>query len=138
MASPACEHGQVARHRSAAPPAIARCWLPCLAAALALAAGGCSHAGRTGQVDAQSRFFGNVPDGGQLVLAAVNSRGRVFVSGRIGPDARRTLTVPPGTYTVGVWLPGAGQLSAAYALCSRGVTVMAGRASAVTLSCEWH
>jgi hypothetical protein len=117
---------------------VARFWLPGLAAVLVLVMCGCAHGGRTGQIDVESSFSGYPPEGGRLLLGAVSGDGHAFAAARIGPHASAVLTVPPGRYTVGVWLPGTRRLSAPMVLCSRGATVVAGQASAITLACEWH
>ena len=117
---------------------VRRCWLPCVIAGMALASTGCAHAGNAGELEVNASFSGRVPGDGQLKLGAVNSRGHTIAAGTIGPRAQKTITLPPGNYTVAVWLPGAARLTTYWDLCSARATVTTGQASVVTLSCEWH
>jgi hypothetical protein len=113
-------------------------WLACLIGGMVLACASCGHSGTTGQLSVSSSFSGRVPAGGQLKLGAVNSMGHTFVAGTIGPRTHKTLTLPSGSYTVAVWLPGAKQLTTYLDLCSAHATVTAGQRTSVTLSCQWH
>ena len=115
-----------------------RPWLPCLIAGIALMSASCADSGRSGQLEVNSAFNGRVPGGGHLKLGAVNSQGGTIVAGKIGPRAHKILTLPPGTYTVAVWLPDATRLRIRRDLCSARATVTAGRTSTVILACQWH
>lgn len=122
-------------HRSGG---IGRFWLPCVIAGIALVSTGCARAGHAGDLEVIASFSGRVPDGGYLKLGAVNSQGDTIAAGTIGPRAHKSLTLPAGSYTVAVWLPGAVELTTSRDLCSARATVITEQASVVRLSCEWH
>jgi hypothetical protein len=113
-------------------------WLPCVIAVVALVTASCDHVTHAGELKVNASLSGRIPGGGHLKLGAVNSQGHTIAGGKIGPRAQKILTLPPGNYTVAVWLPGAEHLTTDRALCSARATVRAGQTSVLTLSCEWH
>jgi hypothetical protein len=110
-------------------------------AALLIAGCGSSDqpSNRPGKLDVHSQLDGRVPGNGTLTLGATNTDGRTVASTTIRVRAltRATLTVPPGSYRVAVWLPHT-RLTRALALCSVPAEAKAGTTVTITLFRLWH
>lgn len=123
------------RRRSAAGASLAAL------AALALVLPGCAAAAQQGSVTGQAVLSGRVPGGGRPLTVGAVRGGTILATAEIRPTGGRfDLRVRPGRYQVGLWLPGAQQLVPKWMICAAptNVSVTAGQAAAVTLSCSWH
>jgi hypothetical protein len=114
--------------------------IACVFAGILIAGCGTSNqpSNQPGKLEVHSQLDGRVP-GRTLTLGATNTDGRTVASTTIRVRAltRATLTVPPGSYRVAVWLPHA-RLTRALALCSVPAMAKAGTTVTVTLFCMWH
>ena len=75
---------------------------------VALIATACTSSHHDGTVNGQAMLTGRVPGHGQpLTVGAINDHGMIITAGSgVRPGGHFTLTVPPGIYRVGLWLPG--------------------------------
>jgi hypothetical protein len=111
------------------------------ALAFALVLSGCATAVQQGSVAGHALLYGMVPGGGRRLTIGAVGDGKLLAAAKIRPNGGRfDLSVPPGGYQVGLWLPGARQLAPKWMICAAPikVSVIPGRETAVTLTCFWH
>ncbi len=122
--------------KTARPKARSVAALACIAALL-FGLPGCVGPRSASAISGRAILTGRVPGSGRPFTVGAVRNGKIIKTAKVRPGDRFNLTVPPGHYKVGLWIPGTRQ-SPLYLTCIAHTTVNPGETSTVNLECMWH